>query len=437
MRKKRALLFTLVLFITGIFAFTLTGCNLFLRTQDPDYPYDVAVKNGYTGSEASWVASQYSAGSRERKLYEEAKADGYKGTFVDFLKEIGGAQDNTAAVNEALTSVVSIKTDTAWGAGVIYSLDKTAGDALIITNYHVVYGKNGISTKIGVSLYGENHNNPVMSATFYGGAAQYDLALIRIKGSEHLKESEDNVVYAKEASFGDSDSITVGEQVYAVGNPDGQGISATGGIVSVDAEKIQVERADAGGRYTYGATVDLWEIRMDASVNHGNSGGGLFNADGDLVGIVNARSEESGIVGFGYAIPANFAKAVVDNIIDNYADADGKVKLASLGFEYTVRESKGVYHEELSKYFKEEKIVVDKVSPSSGFKYNDILIKAVRVSATGEREELDIIREHMLDTFVLGIRQGDTVVITVSREGELLEKEIVFTNATSQFSAVS
>jgi len=436
MKKKRALFLTLILFISGIFAFTLTGCNLFLRAQDSNYPYDVAVKNGYTGTEASWIASQYGAGSRERKLYEEAKADGYQGTFVDFLKEIGGTQNSTASVNEALTSVVSIKTDTAWGAGVIYSLDKNTGDALIVTNYHVVYGKNGISTKIGVSLYGENHNNPAMSATYYGGAAEYDLALIRIKGSERLKETENNTVYAKEASFADSDSITVGEQVYAIGNPDGQGISATGGIVSVDAEKIQVERADAGGRYTYGTTVELWEIRMDAAVNHGNSGGGLFNADGDLVGIVNARSEDAGIVGFGYAIPANFAKAVVENVIDNYSDADGKVKLAAIGFEFTARESKGIYNEELSKYFKEEKIVVDKVASSSGFKYNDTLIKAVRVSANGEREELDIIREHMLDTFVLGIRQGDTVVFTISRDGELMDKEIVFANA-SQFSAVS
>ena len=434
MRKKRALFLTLALFISGIFAFTLTGCNLFLRTQDGNYPYDVAVKNGYTGTEASWVAAQYGMGSRERKLYEEAKADGYTGTFVEFLKEIGGSQDNTVSVNSALTSIVSIKTDTAWGAGVIYSLDKENGDALIITNYHVVYGKSGISTKIGVSLYGENHNNPTMSATFYGGAAEYDLALIRVKGSAVLKETDTNTVYAQEANIGDSDSVTVGEQVYAIGNPDGQGISTTGGIVSVDAEKIQVERAD--GRYSYGSTVKLWEIRMDASVNHGNSGGGLFNADGELIGIVNARSEDSGIVGFGYAIPANFAEAVVKNIIENYSDTDGKVKLAAIGFEFTVRESKGVYNEELSKFFKEEKVVVDKVATTSGFKYNDTLIKAVRTTAKGEVVELNIVREHMLDTFVLGIRQGDTVVFTISREGELIEKEISFVNA-SQFIVVS
>ena len=269
MKKKRALFLTLILFISGIFAFTLTGCNLFLRAQDSNYPYDVAVKNGYTGTEASWIASQYGAGSRERKLYEEAKADGYHGTFVDFLMEIGGTQYSTASVNEALASVVSIKTDTAWGAGVIYSLDKNTGDALIVTNYHVVYGKNGISTKIGVSLYGENHNNPAMSATYYGGAAEYDLALIRIKGSERLKETENNTVYAKEASFADSDSITVGEQVYAIGNPDGQGISATGGIVSVDAEKIQVERADAARPSSCGRSA--WTRRSTTAIRAAGS----------------------------------------------------------------------------------------------------------------------------------------------------------------------
>ncbi|MDE5547766.1 MAG: hypothetical protein K2J30_02070, partial [Clostridia bacterium] len=157
---------------------------------------------------------------------------------------------------------------------------------------------------------------------------------------------------------------------------------------------------------------------------------------GDLVGIVNARSEDTGIVGFGYAIPANFAEAVVKNIIDNYSDADGRVKLAAIGFEFTVRESKGVYNEELGKFFKEEKVVVDKVASSSGFKYNDTLIKAVRTTTKGEVIELNIVREYMLDTFVLGIRQGDTVVFTVSREGELIEKEIVFVNA-SQFGVVS
>ena len=72
---------------------------------------------------------------------------------MDFLKEIGGTQNSTASVNEALASVVSIKTDTAWGAGVIYSLDKNTGDALIVTNYHVIESAaNDPSVTIQVSF---------------------------------------------------------------------------------------------------------------------------------------------------------------------------------------------------------------------------------------------------------------------------------------------
>ncbi|MDE5896432.1 MAG: S1C family serine protease, partial [Clostridia bacterium] len=304
MKKRKAILALVTAALAGAISLSCAGCNVFVKQADTNFPYDGAVAGGFTGTEAEWLASQFESGTREHRLYEEAVQEGYVGSYLDFLKELGtGVTDDSAAVNQALTSVVAIEnvydvgreTETASGSGVIVSLDKTRGDAYIVTNYHVVYcvssrhGTLGIGKNIKVYLYGGT-TRPI-SATFYGGAMEYDIAVLKISGSEYLKETAQNPVYASACTVGDSDSLTVGQRVYAIGNPDGEGFSVTGGIVSVEAEYINVARADSSSK-----TISLLEIRTDAAVNHGNSGGGLFDASGRLVGIVNARSESSGVV---------------------------------------------------------------------------------------------------------------------------------------------
>ncbi len=439
MKKKKFALAAVIIALTGAIAVGSAGCDWLVKKPDANFPYDGAVAEGFTGTEAEWLGSGYDAGTREYALYKEAVQEGYRGTYLDFLKELGTvAADDSAAINRALTSVVAIENtyrptsgteETLSGSGVIVSLDTDRGDALVVTNYHVVYnvskryGKLGIGKNIDVYLYGGT-TRPI-PAKFYGGAMEYDLALLKITGSEYLKETAENRVYATAASIGDSDSIAVGQRVYALGNPDGEGFSATGGIVSVESEYIDVARADSETQ-----SIRLPEIRTDAAVNHGNSGGGLFNAAGRLVGIVNARSESSGVVAFGYAIPSNFAMSVVQNILDNYDRAEGAVRLARLGVVTKVEDDKGVYDETSGKFFIEEKIVLDSVeigtaAYSAGLKKGDTLISAALNSASGTTQ-MNFTRLQQVADLLMKVRLGDTLVLKVSREGK-------FTDVTARF----
>ncbi len=434
--KKRWITGILAGVLSCAFAVTLAGCSIFQKTADSNFPFDGATQSGYTGSESEWLASQYGSDTHEKELYEEAKAEGYKGTFVEFLKEIG-VKDGSVAVNQALASVVSIRTELYTGAGVILSLDKTEGNALIVTNYHVIYSKNAVSQAITVNLYGGEIASRDVPATFVGGAVEYDLALLRVRGSNVLRETENNKVYACPARIGNSDRISAGENVYAIGNPDGEGMSISSGVVSVVAEYIQLARADGA----YGK-IELLEIRTDAAVNHGNSGGGLFNADGKLVGIVNARSEKEGVRSFGYAIPINLAYAAAQNIADNTVNGTGSVKIARLGVNVAVEDSKGVYNEEEGKYFIEEKIVVNSFESSltslgykAGLRRGDTLLSATIATDAGA-ETVYISRMHVLKVLLLRMRVGDEMKLNISRGGALQTITVKFDSA-NHFETVS
>lgn len=303
--KKTAFFISVLLALCALFAFVGCGAS--------------GSENLGTGEQMQYAPQDTEIYfSHEWQLYEEAKEiDGYTGTFMDFLKDIGfTATDDTAAVHYALTSVVCVEstfgTGTgspgSLGSGVIYSLDTARGDAYIITNYHVIYGKNrlgqyGIASKINVFLYGSYVSSRAISATFYGGEMDQDIAVLAVKNAEAFKETEGNPVYAQAAQIGDSGAVAAGDRIYAIGNPNGEGFSVTGGVVSVPYQAISVLRADDSTNITLPA------IRINAAVNHGNSGGGLFDAKGKLIGIVNARSEDEDSVG--YAIPSVAFKKVI------------------------------------------------------------------------------------------------------------------------------
>ena len=444
--RKRSIVAGAALLVAGILAVSLAGCSALGSSSDDSTPSSVAVSDGTASSREEFLASQETPSTYERRLYEEAVEDGYEGTFVEFLQEIGyTGQDATASVNSALTSVVGIEcgftetTMSGWrpteatvysaGAGVIYSLDKSEGEAYIVTNYHVVYNKDSVGTEtvkhvsddIVVYLYGYNE---VIEATYVGGAMDYDIAVLKVDNSDVLKESAATAI-----TPADSDSITVGENVYAIGNPEGDGISASSGVVSVTAEYIDILSSDET------KTLSLLEIRTDAAVNHGNSGGGLFNAQGELIGIVNARSEESGVEAFGYAIPSNLALAVAQNVIDNAA-AKGAYR-ASLGLTVQTKSSESLYDETTGKTYIEEKVVVREITSGSvaekmGLDINDTILSAKITKSDGTTvQEKAITRMHMLTTMMFNVRAGDALSITVSRNNEQQTFVYTFTEANS------
>ena len=439
MKRKRFMLLVSSLVLSVALVFSLCACAPASYTS----PYEVATEQGYDGSEASWLASLYGGDGYGsfRAVYDEAVEAGYEGTFLDFISEyLTVAQDDSPAINRALMSVVSIwaifsepvmgggwrpsvsyQSVSSGGSGVIYSLDKAAGNAYIVTNYHVVYDANSVGTEtvshisddITVYLYGGEAATGEIKATYVGGAMDYDIAVLKVEGSEILKESS-----AREVTAANSDALTVGERVYAIGNPEGNGIALSSGVVSVDAEYITVESSD---EQSY---LELLEIRTDAPINHGNSGGGLFNADGQLIGIVNAKTEESGVEGVGFAIPSNLALSVAQNILDNQGSGSRGALRATLGIMTSVKDSKSVFDEATQKAYIEETVVVDSVSSGAAsgiLKAGDVLY-----SLTLDGQETVITRGFMVGNFLFRVRKGDTVTAKVWRDSQLLSLEIPF-----------
>ena len=456
---KKIMAAVLSVSLAGALIFSLAGCTFFAPAppsddpsltpdpdvpSQPDVPEDPVVSDDIGGS--AWMdwENVFTGGSTEAyRLYQEAKGEGFEGTFTDFLQEVGYniSVDSSFAVGTAVQSVVAIESvfeeqtsslpsgggteeRTYSGAGVIYSLDKEAGDAYIVTNYHVVYEQDSlgnesiphISDDIRVYLYGEYYLTQYIEAEYVGGAMDYDIAVIRIEGSERLKNSA-----ARAFEAGDSDQIAAGETVYAIGNPDSQGVSVTRGIVSVPSEYIDISAADDR------RTVSLLEIRVDAAVNHGNSGGGLFNIDGSLIGIVNARSEASGVEGFGYAIPVNLAVGVAQNILDNAETNDSKGALrATLGVTARVDARTSIYNEETGSSYIVEKVSVQEVtegSPAAGKLQEGDLLKHICIEGGLEKTVTHL---HTVTTFMFNVRKGDTVVITYERSGAEGEARITY-----------
>ena len=195
------------------------------------------------------------------------------------------------------------------GSGVIYKMNRGDGDAYIITNYHVVYDSssntaNGISDDIKVYLYGSEIEGKAMSATYVGGSLYYDIAVLHIDNNDILRESD-----AIAVDIADSDLVRVGDTAIAIGNAKGYGTSASLGVVCVDSEYINMYAADNKTQVSFRV------MRVDAAVNSGNSGGGLYDNEGNLIGIVNAKEIEDGVENIGYAIPSKVAVSVADNII--------------------------------------------------------------------------------------------------------------------------
>lgn len=311
------------------------------------------------------------------------------------------------------------------GSGVIYKLDAENGSAFVITNYHVVYNsssttENGISDDINVCLYGMESEEYAIPASYVGGSANYDIAVLRIENSSLLKSAY-SYGSITEAVFSDSDRIRVGQTAIAIGNPEAQGISVTTGIVSVDSEYITMSASNGSGAVAFRV------IRIDTAVNSGNSGGGLFDGEGHLIGIVNAKISASDVENIGYAIPSNVARAIADNIIDYCFEKDCETVMRGLlGISVQVAALGTDYDPETGIIYRYEKIRVAEVTAGGLgekiLKTGDI-VKRIEIGG----KSIQVTRQYHLIDAMLDVRVGDTVTLTVERDGESVTVETVIT----------
>jgi serine protease Do len=155
---------------------------------------------------------------------------------------------------------------------------------IVITNNHVIKDADDILVRV--------NGDKEYEATIIGKDPLSDIAVLQIK-------SKDKFLPVK---FGDSNKSRIGDWVIAIGNPFGLGGTVTAGIISARNRNIGMTRYE-----------DF--IQTDASINQGNSGGPLFNMDGDVIGINTAILGQSGSIGIGFSIPSNNAKIVIDQLI--------------------------------------------------------------------------------------------------------------------------
>ncbi len=431
--------------------------------------YDLAVKNGYQGTEKQWLESLRGDDGQDGQdgddltaedLYQTAVEKGFSGSYLEFCRDVLriSAGNDVDMLARNTTSVVSIfcgfsKTvyygggifggmggipSTQYyysaGSGVVIDLDKEQGDALVVTNYHVIYdsastAKDGVSESIYLYPYGaynafslktDGYSDTLgdgIKATYVGGAMDYDIAILRIEDSEYIRE---NVI--SEAKFVSSEDVRVGEEVYAIGNPDAAGISITEGIISVESEYITMTSTDGSNR-----TVDYRVMRTDAAINSGNSGGALFNAEGGLIGIVNAKNVSSGVDNMGYALPSVQVQNLCDNILaHNTLYGDGAARVATLGAVLATTGSKAYFDDGVLRI--REEFAVVKFSALGGaatqlLKVGDIF-KTIKIN---DGEVFTFTRRYQLLDQLLTVRKGDKVTLGIARDGTDMTVTVSFT----------
>ena len=262
------------------------------------------------------------------------------------------------------------------GSGVIIS-----SDGYILTCAHVVDGASNITVTI---------NDKDYTATLVGEDTTSDIAVIKIDADGLTP-----------ATVGNSDSLKVGQSVMAVGNPLGElGGTVTGGMISALNRSVTIQGANSTN------TMSL--IQMDASVSPGNSGGGLFNMNGELIGLVNAKSSSSDAEGLGFAIPINDAIKVAQDLLEN-GYVSGR---PYMGITYlAVTDAQTAAQLNVNAY---GVYVVDVVqggpADKAGLKTGD---RIVSIDGT------EIAQKDDLGTLIQQHAAGDTLSITVAREGQM------------------
>lgn len=290
--------------------------------------------------------------------------------------------DYSIAIEKAYNSVVEISstveqqsffgktTGYALGSGVIVSKD-----GYIVTNNHVI--ENAV--EVSVKLYnGENYN-----AKLIGTDAKSDLAVLKIEAND-----------LEFSLIADSSLLKLGQECVVIGNPLGEGITCSNGIVSALEKEITVN--------DYPMSV----IQTNAAVNEGNSGGGLFNMNGDLIGVVNAKSSNPSsymnnatVEGMGYAIPANTVKKIITDLVD-YGYVKARATLGVNVYTQTTFDENGV------KGLIIANVIEGSAAQKAGIKQYDILSEVDGEPVTSYAELSKVLDKHEV---------GDTVNVVIYR----------------------
>ena len=283
-------------------------------------------------------------------------------------------------VDEISPSVVEVFTETkqvsSWfqeyvtegaGSGVVLT-----EDGYIVTNHHVIDGASAIKVRLS--------SGQTYTAILTGTDEKTDLAVIKINASGLTA-----------ATLADSSSVRVGNFVIAIGNPLGElGGTVTEGIISAKDREITID----------GKSMTL--LQTSAAVNPGNSGGGLFNLDGELVGVVNAKSSGDDIEGLAFAIPANTVKEITQELIQ-YGYVPGRPQLG-ISVAQITRPGMG-----WQTYYSAPGLYITQSAEDNGLKAGDRIIQIDGTTINNAADVSTVLDRHSV---------GDVVKVVVSRNGK-------------------
>lgn len=440
-------------------ALALAGCG----GTTPVVTGVYATDNGYIVYYSDGTMSTLAGGGSEitiDELYERYKEEYGDISYEEFLQKyltVDVGADNASVINGLLRSSVVVYSeftvsDTRFGqvsrgievsegSGVIYRIDDDY--TYIITNYHVVYnaaantdnGDSNIARALHCYLYGSEggysftkrydaqgypiveYGSGALACEYVGGSATADLVLLRVK-TEELRRINAGAVAVQFA-----EDYRVGKTAIVIGNAEGLGTSVTEGIVSVDRENVSLSDVD-------GVTRTYQLMRVDAAAYGGNSGGGVFDAEGKLIGILNSGSREAQNINF--AIPVETVAGVTENIYYYATDGDDStegVYKVTLGvtvqydnsrYEYDASTGYGSIRETITV----QGVTGDSLADEMGLQAGDVL-----QSVTIDGKTYSIDRQYDLDDALYRLQPGESCSFTYLRGGKVCESSTVLAEA--------
>ena len=317
-----------------------------------------------------------------------------RGVMLPIVREHGEkltAQEIYQRVNPAVVIVMVQREDKMGvGTGVIFR-----EDGYVITNQHVLAGASDcmVTTADGYTY----------PADYVASDVNNDLAVLKI----NLAQYPEGVVFPS-AEFGDSDLLSVGDKVYAIGNPLGIELrgTLTDGIVSAINRDVWVDNR----------TMTL--IQTNAALNSGNSGGPLINEYGQVVGInvIKMTSKYNNVEGLGFAIPSTYMERIINDLLA-YGELQPEPLLGVTVLTYAEQAAEGLYGLHV------EEVTPGGVGEAAGIRAGDFLLTADGEPLMSSQDLLRIRRQHYL---------GDEMPVTLWRDGEVLEVTMVLTDALEE-----
>lgn len=317
-----------------------------------------------------------------------------RGVMLPIVREHGEkltAQEIYQRVNPAVVIVMVQREDKMGvGTGVIFR-----EDGYVITNQHVLAGASDcmVTTADGYTY----------PADYVASDVNNDLAVLKI----NLAQYPEGVVFPS-AEFGDSDLLSVGDKVYAIGNPLGIELrgTLTDGIVSAINRDVWVDNR----------TMTL--IQTNAALNSGNSGGPLINEYGQVVGInvIKMTSKYNNVEGLGFAIPSTYMERIINDLLA-YGELQPEPLLGVTVLTYAEQAAEGLYGLHV------EEVTPGGVGEAAGIRAGDFLLTADGEPLMTSQDLLRIRRQHYL---------GDDMPVTLWRDGEVLEVTMVLTDALEE-----